>query len=508
MSSLYAKGKRLYFRLKDEDGKWCSERSDFVVGQERSAQAALDKYDARIAAGEEAMGGELGPLTVARWSRVWLVERERQISTWKNDDGVMRLHVLPALGALRLDEVRPRHLVHLVKAWRERTGGAQMAPKSIYNAYSTLSAFFRDAVLEELIATSPCILTKRQLGPKVDKNPEWRAKAYYTAPELETLISERHVTFDRRVFYAIQCIGGLRHGEAAGLRWRNVNREPGTPPLGLLYVAYSYGKPYAKGDVCRPVPIHPTLAGMLAEWKLSGWAELMGRAPTDDDLVVPRPPSSISKHGQYRQKGDSRQWLQKDLAMLGMRPRRGHDLRHSMISLSRSHGANKDILKRVTHKPPKEVIEGYTHFEWEVVCAEVMKLCIQRKADGRVLEMPRARAVGGEELATDLVTVSANHQETVDVYERRHPDSNRGATPGTGVLYTEQAEPCDQLSMGWVGSSPPTVPNQAGLETGGGSKVASAELVAELERIAAQLRAGGDVEVALVDIRRLVEATR
>jgi hypothetical protein len=45
-----------------------------------------------------------------------------------------------------------------------------------------------------------------------------------------------------------------------------------------------------------------------------------------------------------------------------------------MISLSRSDGARTEILRRVTHQPPKEVIEGYTHFEWAVVCAEVVKL--------------------------------------------------------------------------------------------------------------------------------------
>lgn len=29
----------------------------------------------------------------------------------------------------------------------------------------------------------------------------------------------------------------------------------------------------------RYVPVHPTLAAMPAEWKLSGWAEMMDRTP-------------------------------------------------------------------------------------------------------------------------------------------------------------------------------------------------------------------------------------
>jgi hypothetical protein len=37
------------------------------------------------------------------------------------------------------------------------------------------------------------------------------------------------------------------------------------------------------------MPVHPVLAAMLAEWKLQGWPEMMGRTPEPDDLVVPLP---------------------------------------------------------------------------------------------------------------------------------------------------------------------------------------------------------------------------
>ncbi len=40
------------------------------------------------------------------------------------------------------------------------------------------------------------------------------------------------------------------------------------------------------------MPAHPTLAAILAEWKLSAWAAMMGRQPTPDDLIVPMPPDA------------------------------------------------------------------------------------------------------------------------------------------------------------------------------------------------------------------------
>jgi integrase len=160
----------------------------------------------------------------------------------------------------------------------------------------------------------------------------------------------------------------------------------------MLLVAFSYDHPFAKGNVTRPVPVHPTLASMLAEWKLGGWAKMMGRQPTPDDLVLPLPPASeaATKLGPWRRKEWVHKALKVDLATLGLRHRRGHDLRRTFISLARSSGAQVDILRRVTHKPSSEVIEGYTTFEWPVVCREVAKLPIERRTVGKVLSLERA----------------------------------------------------------------------------------------------------------------------
>ena len=41
---------------------------------------------------------------------------------------------------------------------------------------------------------------------------------------------------------------------------------------------------------------------MLAEWKLGGWAAMMGRAPGQDDLIVPLPPDAAER--RYKRKGE------------------------------------------------------------------------------------------------------------------------------------------------------------------------------------------------------------
>jgi integrase len=414
MSSVYPKGKWLYFRVKI-DGEWAGIQTDFKVGQEKAAKAMLAKYDARQAAGEAVLS-DFGPVTVARFYVEWIKAREAEVQTWDNDEAVMRLHVLPTLGSRKIDEVTAGDVLKLIKSWRARSGSKtaknvasrKMAPRSIYTAYSTLCAFFRDAALEGLLAATPCLLTKRQLGPKVDANPEFRPLAQFTRAELEQLISDERIPFDRRIVYALEGVAALRHGEMAGLLWRNCGVEVDLQPLRMLFVAYSYERALPKGDVCRPVPIHPTLDAMLAEWKEFGWAKMMGRKPGPNDLVVPLPPHAIAKRGRWRRKGYTYDRLEQDLELLGMRHRRGHDLRRTFISLARSGGAVADIQKRATHKPPKEVIEGYTTFEWDVVCREVAKLNVQRAPTAQVLTLRKPK------FATSLATNGVQAMESIE----------------------------------------------------------------------------------------------
>src|SRR5579863_7510945 len=81
-----------------------------------------------------------------------------------------------------------------------------------------------------------------------------------------------------------------RSGEAAALKWSSYDAT--VTPLGKLVVASSYSikkkaEKSVKTERPREVPVHPTLAKILAAWKLGGWQRMMGRAPRPDDLLVP-----------------------------------------------------------------------------------------------------------------------------------------------------------------------------------------------------------------------------
>ena len=108
----------------------------------------------------------------------------------------------------------------------------------------------------------------------------------------------------------------------------------------------------------------------VPKWHTTGWKELMGRDPTDDDLVMP------SRRGNARGVHAGNRYLREDSVRLSMRPRHQHCTRHTLISLAQDDGAEGSVLRWITHAPPRSAFDGYTRQQWGRLCAELGKLNI------------------------------------------------------------------------------------------------------------------------------------
>jgi integrase len=348
------------------------------------------------------MGGDTGTVTVRAWARRWLTTRT---ASRRDDDSILKRHILPEIGEHLLADVRPRHVLELVRLWQpkdehgNRLEGAA-APRTVRNWYSTLACMFRDAALEDLITASPCIVTAPHLPSAEDADSEWRVSARFSKGELEQLISPHpEIEPDATVTYAVLGLAALRHGELAALRWRHlVEREP----LDGLLVANSNARRRTKKGKTRLVPVHPTLAAVLAEWKLEGWARLMGRPPVDDDLILPlplqpaagrrvsgkRPELQVGEDQRRRTHDFTWKRAQRHLEALKLRARRVHDLRRTFVSLATAAGADDRILSWGTHGRPGDIMGAYGDADWTRLCAEWTKLQLERRRPGRRRVVP------------------------------------------------------------------------------------------------------------------------
>ncbi len=173
-----------------------------------------------------------------------------------------------------------------------------------------------------------------------------------------------------------------------------------------LYLSYvgrnNLGK--TKTGVPRSIPVHPTLGTLLREWKDAGWERIFGRPPTDDDLIVP------TRNMTTRQSPEAQKALHDDLALLELRPRRGHDLRRTFITLAQVDGARKDILEAISHGPRGDIVSVYTTFPWPALCAEVAKLKIEPavvRIPRGLMDKTRYTAVTGEQSSRNRWTKRA-----------------------------------------------------------------------------------------------------
>src|SRR5262249_46964032 len=124
---VYRRGQKLWLCWHDATGKRHQYPSGLEVGDEKKARDALRKIAARIEAGVQLNEAEEGTVTVARYEKKWSEERNAQGLISAADESTrMRLHAMPTIGAMKLEDVRPRHIRDLVKALRAE---GRLAPR-------------------------------------------------------------------------------------------------------------------------------------------------------------------------------------------------------------------------------------------------------------------------------------------------------------------------------------------------------------------------------------------
>lgn len=423
MGTVYTRGRKLWLAFVDGAGERQWKPTGLEVGEEEQAAELLKRIEDRVAA-QRALGvddGQAGKVTLKRWVKRWIERRKVEIETWRDDEIRLNLHVLPRLGSMVLADIRPRHLDELFHDLRAR---GKMGAHTMRNVYGTVRALFRDAAIAGLVGTSPCILTARQLGDDVFVDPVAQATNRYSRRQLELMVFSPALAPDENVFAAIGGLAGMRLGEIGGLRWQDM--DPDAEPLGRFTVARSYGKKTTKTKKIRLTPIHPTLAAILAEWKLGGWPAMFGRPPEPGDLIVPRPPrKSARAPGGMHTKKTGALLMHRILAALKIPvpAKLTHALRSTFISIALEDGADPYLLEMVTHttKRGRSAFDVYARIGWPKLCEQVERLRLERPASatGQVVSIAGART----EVRSGTVTVCDSGDLAAEDHRRKRVEA-------------------------------------------------------------------------------------
>jgi len=383
----------------------------------------------------ENAGDSIGTVATARMTLRTVAERwlEAQqadgVRDADRDFGRFKNHVDPLIGGRRIGEIEARDLLLMIrdlKRQKKADGTPRHADGSIVNILGVCSSVFELAILEGAIEHNPV----KHIPSR--KRPKKRGKGGvpYRLHEAFALMTDPRIPADRRVLNTLQAFTGMRIGEACGRRWRDYDRE--TPGLGAIRVWSQYDdQPLKTGRAIhekeRFVPVHPVLAKVLAEWSLSGFAEVFGRPPSGDDFIVPDP-ASMGARTQNKAGKDHRADAE-ELAFY-IPGRLTHGLRRWFISACRNASACTEVVELITHNAKGEVIDAYTSWEWSTLCGELIKLEVDLNPANLIVlpvaksETTETTAVSHQVFASDFATRDQNEMIS-NGYQWRRWESNR-----------------------------------------------------------------------------------
>lgn len=280
---------------------------------------------------------DAGLVLFADYARAWVAERPNlRPKTVQLYDGLVRLHLVPALGSLAVADItEPR-----VRRWRKGLLDASVGAVTVAKAYRLLKAILNTAVDDGLIRRNPC----RIKGAGQEQSPE---RPILTIPQVADLADAIDRRYRVLILLAVFC--SLRWGELTALRRRHIDLESGTVRIQVSVVelidgSMVTGPPKSQAGnrmVSIPAYLLPDVRSHLEEFTLPG----------EDALVFTGP-----KNAQLRRSNFSRAWqaATHKAALTGFH---FHDLRHTGNTLAGAAGASlRELMERMGHSTTRAAL--------------------------------------------------------------------------------------------------------------------------------------------------------
>jgi integrase len=397
--------------------------------------------------------GAFGPdISLTQLVDFYCAERQRLgVKSWKKERQYLVHYVLPELGTMKANEVRPRHLIDAYGRISGKTYemGKLLSQKTLDNAHRTLRQVFEFAAVRDLIPVSenPCdAVSARYRKSNVKRDIRQRTSRSFSREEMALLIGHPEIPLYWRCLFGVEALAMTRASETARLRfsdWR-----PSLEPLGELFVDGQ------KTETPRWVPVHPHLAKLLAEWKLSGYAQAFGRNPEPGDFLFPYVwrPGSKKKHGEQVTARVTWKELQAWLARLGLlkdgQPRPQHGLRRAGSAAMADAGVSPHDRRCITHAPDlSDMQERYDAPSWKRLCQAISSIELPKPTEPKVLAMPVTAVQGSRgfiaptpQLGSDFVRGSNQVSEITQENEWRWAES-KGIQPA--IVCTDESKKRD-----------------------------------------------------------------
>lgn len=314
-----------------------------VVAQMREAQQAHQKG---LPLSDERQ-------TVSSFFTRWL-ETERPVlraSTWERYEQLVRLHVLPELGHMRLGRLEPRHLRELYA----RKSGEGLSSGTIGNVHRVLHRALKEAAAEGQVARNVAALVK-------PPRPERREMHPLDMGQADRLMNAAEGT-RLEALYVLAITTGMRRGELLGLHWADVDLASAR-----LFVRWSLSRSTGSGfqfrepkskSSRRVIELSSQPVDALRRHRASQLEERLVAGPEwrDMDLVF-----TNALGGPLEPQNLLVREFRPLLVRAGLPAIRFHDLRHTAASLLLEQGIHPKIVSEMLgHSQSQITMDLYSH---------------------------------------------------------------------------------------------------------------------------------------------------
>src|SRR5215216_3146267 len=296
---------------------------------------------------------DAGSLTVGEYLDRWLKEVKDTVreSTYERNDQLIRLHIRPAIGRIKLKNLTTAHARWF---YRERLDSG-LAPATIHKMHVVLHKALKAAVADGLIPRNAAAGLKLPRITREEINP--------LSPEETRRLLEAASGDRLEALYVLAIATGLRQGELLALNWEDVDLERSTLRVrrtltrrgGKVFV----GEPKTKKSrrsvnltVATVDALQAHLSRQLEEM------ERVGSLYRPGGLVFANEIGGIINPSNLRNRSFARL-----LKRTGLPPdTRFHDLRHTCATLLLSRNVNPKIVSEMLgHSSIAITLDTYSH---------------------------------------------------------------------------------------------------------------------------------------------------
>ena len=275
-----------------------------------------------------------GSLTLSEYLDKWLkaIQGTISVGSWKQYETIVRLHIKPALGKLKLGRVTALHVQTL---YREKLDSG-LAPRRVIYVHVTLHKALKQAVRWSLIprnvtdAVEPPKAAKKEILP-LDQEQVRRLMEAAKGNSLEAL-------------YVLAVSTGMRQGELLGLQWKDVDLDSGTVRVNRTIFGGVVSPPKTTKSRRSIKLSKSAFAALTTHEKKSEWVfSTKSGKPIDCTNLI---------------KQSWRPLLKK----AGLPHKRFHDLRHTCATLLLTKGVHPKVVQELLgHSSISITLDTYSH---------------------------------------------------------------------------------------------------------------------------------------------------